>query len=522
MYKVCFVDDECINHQLLENLVDWEGLGYQVVGTATDGIEALQLYEQKKPDLMFIDIKMPLMDGLECARCIREEDSKVQIILVSAFGDFTYAQKAIHYGVQDFLLKPVSRIVLNQLVEKMKKILDELNTVTDMTEEYSHNANSILFIQILKEIESNNINSVIQSQKYDAFFEQVSDIARLQIFSWNGRRISLEKTEDFQKELIKVIKQKNYKILSAFQEEAGVIMLAYEGENDKKDELWNKMMELATENGYCVDIFGMKKTANRQELSNIFQLLILSENFGFYTAKSNIFWKRIESAFVEKSLVNNCSDVIEEALRENNVKLLLTYMEELLQSAKEQNINPSILKNAVLDILVQLKIKLKVYFSQDAFYILRSIKVDEFRRIQKVSLLKEYLSNVLERAFEDLARQLTANSREQVMVSRANSYAKTYFSSIDFSVQKVAEYLGMSKNYFVTVYKETVRIGFWDYVTTLRMNKAKEYLLTTEDTAGTISRNVGYESEYHFSRKFKEIVGESPNQFRKNHGKINI
>ena len=113
MYKVCFADDEIMNHQ--EKLVDWEKYGFEIV----DGVEALQLYEEQKPDLFLIDIKMPCMDGLECAKLIREADS-IKIVIVSAYSEFTYAQKAIQYGVQDFVVKPISRIVLNNLVEKIR------------------------------------------------------------------------------------------------------------------------------------------------------------------------------------------------------------------------------------------------------------------------------------------------------------------------------------------------------------------------------------------------------------------
>ena len=106
MYKVCFVDDETINYQLFEKMVPWEEKGFLIAGTAADGLEALQMYEQVQPDLIFMDIQLPLMDGLECVRCIREENQDVQIVIVSAYSDFSYAQKAIRYGVQDFLLKP--------------------------------------------------------------------------------------------------------------------------------------------------------------------------------------------------------------------------------------------------------------------------------------------------------------------------------------------------------------------------------------------------------------------------------
>ena len=124
MYKVLLVDDEIRNYKLFEKLVDWEEKGFEIIGTAADGVEALKKYEELEPDLIFMDIQLPMMDGMECIRWIREVDKKVQIVIVSAYGEFNYAQKAIRYGVQDFLLKPVSRVMLNQIVNRMKENLD--------------------------------------------------------------------------------------------------------------------------------------------------------------------------------------------------------------------------------------------------------------------------------------------------------------------------------------------------------------------------------------------------------------
>ena len=124
MYKVLLVDDEIRNYKLFEKLVDWEAKGFKIVGTAADGVEALKKYEELEPDLIFMDIQLPMMDGIECIRWIREVDKTVQIVIVSAYGEFNYAQKAIRYGVQEFLLKPVSRVMLNQIVNQVKENLD--------------------------------------------------------------------------------------------------------------------------------------------------------------------------------------------------------------------------------------------------------------------------------------------------------------------------------------------------------------------------------------------------------------
>lgn len=128
-------------------------------------------------------------------------------------------------------------------------------------------------------------------------------------------------------------------------------------------------------------------------------------------------------------------------------------------------------------------------------------------------MLLNFMKEKIAATFTDLDTSIFKQGKS--IVFRANAYAELHYKDVTFSVQDVAEYVGISKNYFTSQYKEQAQKGYWEYVTELRMKKAKEYLLTTEETVGNIAGNVGYESEYHFSRKFKEYYGEAPNRFRK-------
>ena len=83
-------------------------------------------------------------------------------------------------------------------------------------------------------------------------------------------------------------------------------------------------------------------------------------------------------------------------------------------------------------------------------------------------------------------------------------------------VQQVASHVGLSKNYFLTIFRQEMGQRFWDYVTGLRMERAKQLLRETDKTVYEISIMVGYESEYHFSRKFKQIIGMKASEYRRN------
>src|SRR5262245_33165955 len=104
--KLMLVDDELLTLELLENLLDWSKLGIEITGKAMDGIEALRRIEEDCPDILITDIRMPGMDGLALVQKIRETNTRMKIIILSAFGEFEYAQKALSYGAAGYVLKP--------------------------------------------------------------------------------------------------------------------------------------------------------------------------------------------------------------------------------------------------------------------------------------------------------------------------------------------------------------------------------------------------------------------------------
>lgn len=108
MYKVILVDDEVWSLYGLEHLVHWEDYGCQIVGTASNGQEALVLCRECKPDLLITDICMPGMDGLELARTLMLEQDGIGVVLVTGYSDITYAQTALRLGVFDYLIKQVT------------------------------------------------------------------------------------------------------------------------------------------------------------------------------------------------------------------------------------------------------------------------------------------------------------------------------------------------------------------------------------------------------------------------------
>jgi len=121
-YKVIIVDDEKNIRERLEKFFPWDAFNFEVVGTAADGLAAIKLAEETRPDLVFTDIKMAKMDGLQLAEKLYKYFPLVKVVILSAYNDFEYAQKAIAYNVKGYLLKPIMK---NDFVELMSKLEKE-------------------------------------------------------------------------------------------------------------------------------------------------------------------------------------------------------------------------------------------------------------------------------------------------------------------------------------------------------------------------------------------------------------
>ena len=126
MLKVLLVDDEPFIAQGLSVLIDWEKWGYEIAGMVYNGKEALDFLKTNEVDLILADVKMPVMDGITLLKKIREESvSEAFFVIVSGYGEFSYAQQAIKYKCTDYILKPVQKEQLSELLERVNQLYNK-------------------------------------------------------------------------------------------------------------------------------------------------------------------------------------------------------------------------------------------------------------------------------------------------------------------------------------------------------------------------------------------------------------
>ena len=126
MYRVMIIDDEKALRNLLKAAVDWQEMGLEVVGEAASGIEAINIIDKLHPDIIFVDIRMPFMDGIEFSKIALKRYRQMKIIILTAFDEFEYAKQCIGLGITDYLLKPIVRTDIREACQKAIRELDAL------------------------------------------------------------------------------------------------------------------------------------------------------------------------------------------------------------------------------------------------------------------------------------------------------------------------------------------------------------------------------------------------------------
>lgn len=510
MYKVCFADDEPIIFKVLNALVDWAAIGFQLVGTATDGIEALALYEREKPDFFIIDIKMPLMDGLSCIKHLREKDSKIKIVLLTASDSFESAQEALNLGANGYLLKPVSREAINRIVAK---ITSELTQAATLTSTPVSNNNAFLLQKELQRLYAASIN-------FDNDFSWLRHSRLAQdnciLLDLTLHPLSLEEPDG-----IAVFLEQLPASLAALEIDIPAHYITanahaiYAVTSSEKNLVTSLEQYFAGfTNKYRYSVYISENLNCKECLSNLGRSMKANKVHSFYNSGS---WL---GSFITADSSDTCAlpfqdikTIAASALRELNIDILAVFLQDIFKGAKSKLYSPRQLQGFCYNILIQLKINMRELGLLQSADELDEIGIESFLSTEGSDELYSYTMNIFNQQLEKLAEREDF-SRNKSIVLKANAYAKENYADPRLTLESAAEYVGLSKNYFIRLYGKETGISFWTYITELRIERAKLLLSSSQLSMIDICTQIGYDDVSYFSRKFKLETGVSPRKYR--------
>ncbi|MTI58653.1 MAG: response regulator [Firmicutes bacterium] len=517
MIKVVIADDEKKVCHLIQNLIDWDEMGVNIVGTANDGKAAYNLILQHEPDIVITDIRMPGFNGIDLVKKIKEIGLSTRFIIISGYRHFEYAHKAIKYGVEEYLLKPIKKEALKAAVEKIKK------KTTKNYKKYEHFfiSNTIFYPEKTEESIVKDLNLNFK----DKLQTGLTNIIFLKIDNKKNKDIEiinniLDKISKISKKIYNNI---NSEFITYIIHSGIIFVINYPSKNSvliKKS--YSTLFEKVSEYLDLFDNFVLTlgigyPVSNITEISSSIQMAINAIIARIKIGTNKIIFPG-DMNFTEYKIVDILTVKRENALRNAMETLNKVGIEQSLvgifnELRFREYLNPRIIieisKN-IINISVQTlkrhglqaknEIELRDFISQE---IDRALSINDIYNLLLQSIYKEI--DIINSRKRD---------EDNKPVREAKKYIhKHYMEKITLS--EVAEIVHFSSDYFSTVFKKEVGINFSEYLINYRLDKAKNLLINTDMTIALISGKVGYTDSRYFSKLFREKIGIKPSEYRK-------
>lgn len=503
MYKIMFVDDEEQNLFLMEKILDWEAIGFRVCGIALDGEEGIQVYEETNPDVVCVDIRMDEMDGLTLIHELQKKGRNCVFIIVTAYSEFSYAQTAIKLGVKNYLLKPISRKEMIPMMQEIKKELDENQKKERQSVFFSQQYKNTVFSDSISELEK-----YCFEKKKEPQLEYLDNI----IEGRTMREIELFSEPEDIESVMDYIEQWPLQYRTVRDDCLYGIVL--ENQLDSIRKAFEELEKKNIKNKFFMQI--NSSFHDSFSFRNAFTTGFQYRRYCFYSKESMLYdTEKIQWIFTGKLTYDKISleKVIQGFIYSGSPEELIKLIKELKSQSAAKLVSPDILTDTCIEILISIKNQLTKTYQDRAFMVLRHQNLWALHQIRTKDKLFFKMKNLIVEV-ADAVKDIIENKESYSLMGKIVDYIMQHFSDKNFSAGEAAEAVHLSRNYFLKIFKEDQKISFWDYVTNLRMEKAKKLLKTSDMTVYAISREVGYESQYHFSRKFKNLYNISPNEYR--------
>jgi two-component system response regulator YesN len=536
MYKLMVVDDEFNIRDGIANAIPWQNYDINVVGEASNGLEALKKVGELKPDIIITDIYMDNMDGLEFAEKLRQEFPEIKVIILSGYDEFEHAKRAIELKVFSYILKPILPDELLHIVKKVTKEIDEDRKLKEkmcsLEEELNSNKLALQekLLSDLVEGKLTGSENIIRRLEFldislgkpfycclafniDGYFELLTlkSPKEMNILVLGIKRIICE------------VLGKHYTIHAISHDSGNVILTAGDLPKDDKN-CWDNLYE------YIEKV--------RDSISSVFGVTVTVGSGRIYSSTSDIWKSYSESVralehrvIVGKDCIINIDDVtsisgnsgiypvdeelkIVESLNEEDMDRLRTSMDGFFKSLQEQNYLKDRLRVAVLQLFAVVARKL-MDLGIDIYRIYDKYLIDPYAVVAKydtIEEIKNWMINITSGAVQELQQDRKNNVKS--VIKKAQEYIIHNFSKPDISLISIAEHVYLNPAYFSKLYKKETGESYVEFITKIRMDEAKKLLRESNARIADVGNAVGYPNAQYFCTLFKKNSGVSPAEYR--------
>lgn len=534
--KVFLVEDEMVIRRGIKNSIDWEKEGYIFCGEASDGELAYPMIIKEKPDILITDIRMPFMDGLELCKLVKKELPNIKILILSGYDEFDYAKEAIRLGVTEYLLKPISSgkllEALNGVSESIRREKEDKDLVRKYMEEMRENTEheKQKFFEQMIAGNLSMADALETGKKYEMNLS--AGMYNLLLFRFTlgeENRKSRELLGEAEYAIEKLTERLEY----VFEFQRGVEGWAFLLMADNEEQMSERVKELSKDleeimkNYSTIAYFGGigQPVARLRELEESFR-----EAERALAARFTMELNRIIS--VEDIRMAQNVDTLDdiEIMSFGEIEKTRTMLEKFLNNGAEDEIDEFV--DVYINELPEENLKsvlMRQYIIMDAYIVMMSFceKIEgiegemqaqseelknSMKTIQTLEEIKNYIRMLLKKIIG--VRDTISGRRYSDIIEIAKDQIRKTYMSDEISLNTIAAEVGMSPSYFSSIFSKEMGKTFVEYLTEIRMDRAKELLMCSSMKTSEIGYEVGYKDPHYFSYIFKKTQNCTPKEFR--------
>ena len=543
MLKIFLAEDEVVVRETIKRMIPWEELGFELVGEAADGEMALPLLIRQQPDLLITDIKMPFMDGLTLARLAKKEIPGLKVVILSGYDDFNYAKQAIGIGVEDYLLKPITKNALIERLSEIRSRYEHEKTQKEYYEKfqremqaYEKNSSRDFFealvggsmdmMEVYKRAEKLGLDIVAEAYNVLIFTMNCDEDfsgQRDEYSSWEAE--SLELLENF---------FAGHSSAMLFRSNIFSYGVLLKGQRETIEENTRACVDeirkiLSRQDGRREWFLAVGQSVERlsqiqksyHTASRAFsQKYLYDENILYYDEMETMEHpggqaETEDNAYLQKVDVNALNPAILQKFLSNGLQEETeNFVKDYFYAIGQEPMESLVFRNYVI---------LNVRFSVISFIKGLGCDTNEMESADTEEVLAEsgknmesaiaYAKKMISQAIE--IRDQNSGNKNRSILKTAVDFIDSHYMDEEISLNTVANVANVSSNHFSALFSQNMGQTFIEYLTTLRMNKAKELLRCTGMRSSEIAGEIGYKDAHYFSYLFKKTQGMTPSDYRK-------
>jgi len=531
MIKVVIVEDETNICTLIINLINWIPGELELAGTAQNGVEGFTKIMELQPDLVITDIRMPGMTGLELIEKVKASHLDPMFIIISGHKEFEYARNAIRFGVEDYLLKPIKRdelnLTLNKILAKHKEYLEQMNQESDLNTQLAQSLQTIRRDHLFRYFYlSDRLENLLENHAF-TFQEGVyqtllvnMDYIDPTLHEDASASPALETLCDGVRAYLADL---TFDCDFALQETSASFILNYAPESDVMARIGLELSERAKMHEYKYDClkFCFALGSPVQRLDELVQSTITAQYAMNHrlddSTVSYISYNDLPPMDQNPSLVLNDKDKSDfgKLVAALNLNGLDPWLKAYFLRFSQPDRSLLYLLYTECTQLIRLmrqNLLSAGLVSPDVFDLSEEQIQNRFNSTRNSIDLIQLTTQLIETQIKDIAQ--SKELQEVRPIKHCKQYINDHYSE-QITLESMARELYLNPVYLGALFKSKTGISFTNWLLTVRIEKAKELLKTTQFSIYEVAERVGYQDAKHFSRLFAKHEGIKPNEFRK-------